>query len=73
MNITSLNPISRYNGKISLGSKTYIVKKTVIEEGMTPDEIADIVSDSLMEITKKQFQAAKEKFQIENNQVQIDI
>lgn len=34
-----------------------------IVQGMSPKEIADIVSDHLIDIVKKQFQVAKEKYQ----------
>ena len=38
-------------------------KSTEIRQGMTPGEIADIVSDRLMTIVKSQFEEAKKQFQ----------
>lgn len=42
------------------------VKPTKIESGMTPEEIAEIASEKMMEIVRKQFQEAKEKYEREN-------
>jgi hypothetical protein len=37
-------------------------KDAIINEAMTPQQIGDLVSDRLMDVIKKQFEAAKEKF-----------
>lgn len=37
-------------------------RKSEIQGGMSPQEIAEIVSDRLMEVVKDQFQAAKKDF-----------
>ena len=37
-------------------------KKTEIERGMSPQEIAEIFSDRIMEVINEQFQAAKKAF-----------
>ena len=47
-------------------------KNTQILQGMSPKEIADIVSDHLINIVKKQFQVAKEKYQKENGIVKVE-
>ena len=46
-------------------------KNTQILQGMSPKEIADIVSDHLISIVKKQFQVAKEKYQEENGIIKV--
>ena len=47
-------------------------KNTQILQGMSPKEIADIVSDHLINIVKKQFQVAKEKYQKENGIIKVE-
>lgn len=42
-------------------------KKSEIQRGMSPQEIAEIVSDRLMEVVKDQFQAAKKQFDEKEN------
>lgn len=38
-------------------------KRTEIEQGMTPKEIAEIFSDRLMAVVDEQFEAVRKKFQ----------
>ena len=47
-------------------------KNTQILQEMSPKEIADIVSDHLINIVKKQFQVAKEKYQEENGIIKVE-
>jgi hypothetical protein len=42
-------------------------KSTEIRHGMSPQEIAEIVSDRLMTIVKDQFEAAKRQFRESGN------
>lgn len=41
-------------------------RKSEIQRGMSPQEIAEIVSDRLMEVVKDQFQAAGKEFEEKN-------
>lgn len=43
--------------------------KTKISEGMSPNEIANIISDRLIEEVKKKFQIAKEEYQKSQNKL----
>ncbi len=43
-----------------------------IVQGMSPKEIADIISDHLIDMVKKQFQVAKEKYQQDTAAAQAD-
>lgn len=43
--------------------------KTKISEGMSPNEIANIISDNLIEEVKKKFQTAKEEYQKSQNRL----
>ena len=38
------------------------VKNNQIQQGMSPFEIADIISDSLIDIVKQQFETSKEEY-----------
>ena len=40
-------------------------KPTEVEYGMTPDQIADIISEKLMVIVRAQFEATRIKFEAE--------
>jgi len=68
MNFISLN---------SEENKNYLIEKDIlsafnqtpthpnqIKQGMSPKQIAEVVSDHLMTIVKKQFDAAKENYQV---------
>ncbi len=62
--MTSLNPEAIKNFKdernvLSISGPTY---KKEIQQGMSPKEIAEIVSDHLIEIVKKQFEIAKNAY-----------
>jgi uncharacterized Fe-S cluster-containing radical SAM superfamily enzyme len=39
------------------------VQATEIKQGMTPEEISEVVSDRLIAVVKEQFDAAKKQFQ----------
>ena len=41
--------------------------RSEIQRGMSPEEIAEIVSDRLMKVVKDQFEAAKKKFNEKEN------
>lgn len=43
--------------------KQHSDKPKEIKQGMSPDEIADIVSDRLIEVVRHQFEEAKKQFQ----------
>ena len=50
------------NRDVLAAFRTAPEKKAEIQQGMSPQEIADIVSDRLMEVVKDQFQAAKKDY-----------
>ncbi len=67
MNLISLSPNTQQNTieeKESVLSAFRVKKedKKEITEGMSPKEIADIVSNHLMEIINKQFEKGKSNF-----------
>lgn len=63
MQFESLNPtknrakILRKSTSSNLNNES--PKKNEIQQGMTPEEIADIVSDHLIEVVRKQFEAKR--------------
>ena len=69
MQYVSLDPkenrVNSLKNVTSLHLITKSAKKDQIQEGMSPKEIADIVSDHLIEVVKKQFENAKKTFQIQ--------
>ena len=67
MNILSFNTdfaSSNLSNKDVLSAFKQNPEKTLtIQQGMTPKEISDVVSDKIIAIVKEQFQATKEKFE----------
>ncbi len=65
MHFVSLNPDeNKANGLTKVSLKNWIVqgtKKGQIQQGMSPTEIADIVSDHLIEVVRKQFEAKRKE------------
>jgi hypothetical protein len=56
------------NKDVLEGFKQQTDKNLVIKPGMSVNEIADIVSDRVMEIIKEQFKATEEKFLAKSKQ-----
>jgi hypothetical protein len=59
-NDIAVNSLS--NQDVLAAFKQYYDKPKEIKQGMSPDEIADIVSDRLIEVVKHQFAEAKKQF-----------
>ena len=59
------NEFSQHNGNRDVLSvfRKEPEKSTEIRQGMTPGEIAEIVSDRIMDIVKGQFAEAKKQYQ----------
>jgi hypothetical protein len=68
MSFVSLNSEVNNNNLITNGLSVTLDnsvdrKNNQIVQGMSPEEIADIISDHLINIVKKQFEIAKERYQ----------
>lgn len=65
MQFESLNPaekkINTLKKAISSSWNIRTIGKNQIQQGMTPTEIADIVSDHLISVVRKQFEAKKKE------------
>ena len=70
MNKISLNPIENQNylmeRDILSAFREQPEKSKQIQQGMSPVEIADIISDRLMDIIKKEFETVKQDFIAKN-------
>jgi hypothetical protein len=67
MSYISLNPNERQSPSKGNASndalKLHADKSTQIKQGMSPNEIAEVVSNHLIDVVKKQFEVAKQAFQ----------
>jgi len=71
MNLISFNPVENQNSCLESDILSVFKpdqeKKGEIQEGMSPKEIAEIVSDHLITIVRNQFEIAKREFQAKSN------
>ncbi len=57
-------PVALFQIKMFLSAfKEHSERSMIIQKGMTPKEISDVVSDKIIAVVKEQFQATKEQFQ----------
>lgn len=65
MQFVSLNPAENRANILKKATSsnwsTQGAKKSQIQQGMSPKEIADIVSDHLIEVVRKQFEAKRKE------------
>lgn len=67
MNYITLNPEENQNSQQEQNSsasfKSPLTKEDAIQQGMSANQIADIVSDHIIDNVKRQFETAKKEYQ----------